>query len=85
MRRLLVRAVVIGSLIVGVAAPLFAQQGTSDIGGKVTDEQGAVLPGASVIITNEETGAVREMTTVAPGRTAPCSSVTLPPMSDVPC
>src|SRR6478672_7323125 len=63
MRRLLVRAVVVGSLLLGITGPLLAQQGTSDIGGKVTDEQGAVLPGASVIITNEETGAVREMTT----------------------
>jgi hypothetical protein len=67
MRRLLVRAVVVGSLLLGAAGPLLAQQGTSDIGGKVTDEQGAVLPGASVVITNEETGAVRELTTGADG------------------
>src|SRR5262244_2759454 len=63
MRRLLVRVAVIGSFVLGAAVPLFAQQGTSDIGGKVTDEQGAVLPGASVVVTNEETGAVRELTT----------------------
>jgi carboxypeptidase family protein len=67
MRRLLVLAVVVGSLLFGAAAPLFAQQGTSDIGGKVTDEQGAVLPGVAVVITNEETGAVREITTGADG------------------
>src|SRR4029078_5067650 len=67
MRRLLVRAVVVGSLLLGAAGPLLAQQGTSDIGGKVTDEQGAVLPGASVVITNEETAAVRELTTGADG------------------
>ena len=67
MRRLLVRAAVIGSFVLGMAAPLLAQQGTSDIGGKVTDEQGAVLPGVSVIITNEATGAVRELTTGADG------------------
>jgi hypothetical protein len=67
MRRLLVRAVVVGSLLLGAAGPLLAQQGTSDIGGKVTDEQGAVLPGATVVITNEETGAVRELTTGADG------------------
>ena len=41
MRRLLVRAAVVGSLLLGAAGPLLAQQGTSDIGGKVTDEQGA--------------------------------------------
>src|SRR5437868_10814031 len=67
MRRLLVRAAVIGSFVLGMAAPLLAQQGTSDIGGKVTDEQGAVLPGVSVIITNEATGAAREPTTGADG------------------
>src|SRR3954453_9272177 len=67
MRRLLVRAVVVGSLLLGAAGPLLAQQGTSDIGGKVTDEQGAVLPGVMVTITNEETGSVREITTGADG------------------
>src|SRR5205823_6527371 len=67
MRRLLVRAVIVGSVLFLAAPPLLAQQGTSDIGGKVTDEQGAVLPGVSVVITNEETGAVRELTTGADG------------------
>jgi carboxypeptidase family protein len=63
MRRNLVRAMVIGSFVLGTAGPLLAQQGTSDIGGKVTDEQGSVLPGVAVVITNEETGAVRDITT----------------------
>src|SRR4051795_10856543 len=67
MRRLLARVVVVGSFVCLAAGPLLAQQGTSDIGGKVTDEQGAVLPGATVIITNEETGSVRELTTGADG------------------
>src|SRR2546423_14725269 len=63
MRRLLVWAVVVGSLVFSAVPSLLAQQGTSDIGGRVTDEQGAVLPGVSVIITNEQTGALREITT----------------------
>src|SRR5215510_15576847 len=63
MRRLLVRAIVVGSFVCAAALPLFAQQGTSEIGGKVTDAQGAVLPGVTVLVTNEETGAVRELTT----------------------
>jgi len=67
MRRLLVRALVVATFLCTTAIPLFAQQGTSEIGGKVTDEQGAVLPGVSIVITNEETGAVRDLTTGADG------------------
>src|SRR5262249_30731981 len=63
MRRLLVRAIVVGSFVCAAAPPLYAQQGTSEIGGKVTDTQGAVLPGVTVLITSEDTGAVRELTT----------------------
>src|SRR5882724_12696432 len=62
MRRLLVRAIVVGSFVCTAAVPLLAQQGTSEIGGKVTDEQGAVLPGVSIVVTNEESGVFREVT-----------------------
>lgn len=34
----------------------FAQQATSEIGGRIIDETGAVIPGASVSIVNQETG-----------------------------
>lgn len=37
-----------------------AQQGTADVGGKVVDAQGAVLPGVNIVFTNEDTGVVRE-------------------------
>src|SRR5947209_6415375 len=67
MRRLLVRAIVVGSFLCTAAIPLLAQQGTSEIGGKVTDEQGAVLPGVSVVVTNEESGVFREVTTGSDG------------------
>jgi hypothetical protein len=43
------------------ATPTFAQQGTAEFAGKVTDEQGAVLPGVTVVITNEDTGVYREI------------------------
>jgi hypothetical protein len=43
------------------AASANAQQGTSEIGGKAVDDQGAVLPGVTIIITNEETGRTREI------------------------
>src|ERR1700716_4040002 len=67
MRRLLVRALVVGSFVCTAEIPLLAQQGTSEIGGKVTDEQGAVLPGVSIVVTNEETGVFREVTSGADG------------------
>jgi hypothetical protein len=57
------------TLVTLLAAPaaLYAQQGTSDISGKVTDEQGAVLPGVSIVVTNEATGVFRETTSSGEG------------------
>ena len=53
--------------LLGVAPPVLAQQGTAGISGKVTDEQGAVLPGVSIVLTNEANGATREITSSAEG------------------
>src|SRR5207244_1221961 len=53
--------------LLATALPALAQQGTSEIGGRVADEQGGVLPGVSIVITNENTGAFRELTTGADG------------------
>ena len=50
-----------------LSTPLLAQQGTSQINGKVTDEQGAILPGVAVVVTNEENGTFRETTTSEEG------------------
>jgi hypothetical protein len=65
------RIVSLGSILAAclfaAATPLLAQQGTSEIGGKVTDEQGGVLPGVSIVLTNEATGVVRELTSGADG------------------
>src|SRR6266487_3997917 len=54
-------------LLLATALPVLAQQGTSEIGGRITDEQGAVLPGVSIVVTNEETGLFREVTSGADG------------------
>ena len=60
MRRHLVAWLV--GLAVCVTPPLLAaQQGTGEIAGKVTDEQGAVLPGVAIVVTNEETGVFRDV------------------------
>jgi carboxypeptidase family protein len=54
-------------LVITAAAPAIAQQGTAEIGGRVADEQGGLLPGTAIVITNEETGTVREVTSGADG------------------
>ena len=62
------RAFVAAVAVVGImVSSAFAQQGTAGIGGRVTDEQGAVLPGVTLVMTNEATGTVREVTTSAEG------------------
>jgi hypothetical protein len=56
----------ITSALVGVllfAAPLFAQQGTADLRGRVSDQQGAVLPGVSIVVRHQESGLFRETIT----------------------
>jgi carboxypeptidase family protein len=60
MRRVLVGTFV-ALFLLTIVTPLVAQQGTSEITGRVIDEQGAVLPGASIVITNEATGVFREV------------------------
>jgi len=65
MRRLLIPFVV--SVLCAAAFPAFAQQGTSEIGGKITDDQGGVLPGVTIVLTNVNTGAFREVTSGADG------------------
>ncbi|HEY7055100.1 MAG TPA: TonB-dependent receptor, partial [Vicinamibacterales bacterium] len=47
-------------LAVLMAAPVWAQQGTTELRGKVTDPQGAVLPGVTVTVKNQATGMYRE-------------------------
>jgi hypothetical protein len=57
-----VKAVAAFVFVTLLAVPtLRAQQGTSEISGRVTDEQGAILPGVSIVVTNEETGVYRDI------------------------
>ena len=50
-----------------VSTPVFAQQIVTDINGRVTDEAGAPIAGATVTVTNTSTNAVRTTTTSADG------------------
>src|SRR6187549_3781345 len=47
------------ALLFGVA-PGYAQQGTTEVRGRVLDAQGAMLPGATVTVRNQDTGMFRE-------------------------
>jgi hypothetical protein len=50
-----------------IAATLFAQAPTGIISGTITDASGAVVPNASVTITDKATGAVRSLSTTTEG------------------
>ena len=50
-----------------LTAPAFAQLSTAQLAGKVTDTSDAVLPGATVTMTQTETGAIRSVVTDAEG------------------
>ena len=43
-----------------LAANAFAQQGTTEVKGKVVDSQSAAVPGATVVAKNQATGMFRE-------------------------
>jgi hypothetical protein len=46
---------------------VFAQQGTTEVRGVVTDSQGAVLPGVAVTVKNQDTGMYRETVSTQDG------------------
>src|SRR5436190_22993324 len=50
-----------------LAIPAFGQISTAQLSGKVTDTSNAVLPGATVTVTQAETAAVRSVVTDADG------------------
>ena len=54
------KAVAVLLLVLAVTGVASAQQGTSELRGRVVDAQGAVLPGVTVTTRNQETGMYRE-------------------------
>jgi hypothetical protein len=54
-------------VLLACATTAFAQQGTTEVRGKVVDSQKAAVPGATVTIRNQDTGMFRETITGADG------------------
>jgi Carboxypeptidase regulatory-like domain len=65
-RALFVLLVSLGLILICSSA-LFAQAGNSSLGGRVSDESGAALPGVSVTATNDATGFNRTVVTATDG------------------
>ena len=62
-RRIAMKQRVVSAMVVALlmlAAPAAAQQGTTEVRGRVVDPQGAVLPGVTVTVRNQDTGMYRE-------------------------
>jgi carboxypeptidase family protein/TonB-dependent receptor-like protein len=66
MRKSLLLVFVLCSLLASVA-PAFAQRTTASVRGTVTDPSKAIVPGATVTVTNRDTGLTRTTTTNAEG------------------
>jgi hypothetical protein len=54
-------------LVVGLVSPGLARQNYSELRGRVLDQQGAVLPGATIVARNQESGTFREAVSGADG------------------
>jgi hypothetical protein len=54
-------------LVLLMATPLLAQQGTTDLRGRVLDSSGGALPGVAVTVRNQNTGNFRETVSGADG------------------
>ena len=55
------------ALVGMTATSALAQQGTAELRGSVTDEQGGALPGVAILITNQDSGTFREAVTGGDG------------------
>jgi len=69
------KQLVLAAVILGLAAPAAAQQGTADLRGRVLDQQQGALPGVTLVIRHQESGLFRE-TTSGPDGTFHLSAMT---------
>ena len=75
---MLVRVVSVVVVLVLSVVPSYGQSATAEFNGSVVDQSGAVLPGATITITNEATGLDADghrRATAAASCSRPCSLV----------
>ena len=48
------------ALVMLASGSAWAQQGTAELQGRVLDQQGGMLPGVAIVVTNQETGQFRQ-------------------------
>ena len=65
--RLLHLLLALAATLCFMQSPAHAQQDQGRIGGVITDSQGAIVPGASVVVKNEKTGEERTATSTESG------------------
>jgi hypothetical protein len=63
----MVRVVLVAAVCLSLSAVTEAQQGTSDMRGRVVDSQQAALPGVNVVVRHQESGMFRETASGADG------------------
>ena len=61
------RAATVLSLVVLTSSVVLGQEGTSQLRGRVTDQQAGALPGVTVTVTNQDSGTFREAVSGADG------------------
>ena len=61
------RFVLLSLTLIAFTGSALAQQGTADLRGRVTDQQGAVLPGVTITVRHQESGMFRETVSSADG------------------
>jgi hypothetical protein len=57
------KSFVLAFCLVAIAHPMLAQEVRASLGGRVTDVQGALVPGAKVTVTSEDTNVEQHATT----------------------
>lgn len=55
------RFILAWGLVLSVGVPVLAGQSYSDLRGRVADEQGAVMPGVTIVVRNQDSGTFREV------------------------
>ncbi len=63
------------AIVLLAATGVAAQQGTSEMRGRVADAQGGALPGVSVMLTNQANGTFRESISGGDGSVIACGMV----------